>query len=277
MNEVNIYNYTDYRSYLNSHVSFMRKSHKNWSIGLWAKQLQISSTAVLSNILNGKRNPGKSIQSKLIHSLKLHGNNKLYFLDLIRLNKVADDPRLCVAMMDKLSRIHPNGKFLHLDESTFSSISKWYYYAIREMVRLPHFKEDPKWIVNNLQFKVSIKDVEKCLHDLLKLKLIYRDSAGKLKGGIETIKTTNDVSSAGLKNFHSEMIQNSLEAMHAFDVKERDITSRTINIRQENLPKLKEYIKEFRDKISELFEEESQGTHTYQLNVQAFPLSKGVK
>lgn len=49
--------------------------------------------------------------------------------------------------MDKLS---PSEMIRLLDDKTFSIIKDWYCLAIREMLRLKDFKEDPKWIAKRM-------------------------------------------------------------------------------------------------------------------------------
>ena len=268
-----IFNYTDFRTFLRVHAEEKRKTSPNWSLGVWTKQLGFTSTAVLTNILNGKRNPGKNLEQKFLHYFKFNQNEKAYFQDLVRLKKVSYDSRLSVALMEKMGKSNPNGSFELLDDRTFSVISKWFYYAIREMIQLSHFREDISWIQKNLEFKVTEKEIKKAIADLLELGLIYRDQNGRLKTTQKTIKTSNDIASEAIKRFHEQMLENSKTALRNIDVLERDITGRTFNIDEKNLPKLKQCIQEFRDKVCELFEE-SPGTRTYQLNIQLLPLTK---
>ncbi len=267
-----IYNYTDYRTFLKNHVEKKKLENPNWSIGMWAKQMEISSTAVLTNILNGKRNAGSEIQKKISKYFKFNSKSGEYFSDLIRLQKSGDDPRICIAIMEKMKRNHPAGDFKLLDDTTFSAISKWYYYAIREMVALPNFREDYEWIANKLHFKVTAREIKKAIVDLLRLDLICRDaSSGRLCSTNITVKTSEDLSSEGLKQFHEAMLEHAKTAIREIEVTKRDISGRTMNISEENLPRLKEYIREFRNRVSELFEE-NPGNRTYQLNIQLFPL-----
>ncbi|HBQ20956.1 MAG: hypothetical protein A2Z91_08885 [Deltaproteobacteria bacterium GWA2_38_16] len=271
-----IYQYTDFRTFLKSHAEKKRSENPHWSLGVWARQLGLASTAVLTNVLNAKRNPGRGIEQKFLDYFKFNSNEKDYFQDLIRLEKVRLDPRLSVALMEKMGKTNPHGSFQLLDDQTFSAISKWYYYAIREIIGLEHFKEDLDWIQKNLEFKVTKRDIKKAISDLLKLNLIYRDNRGHLKSTDKTLKTQNDIASEALKRFHEHMLENAKESLRKTDVLERDITGRTFNLKEENLPKLKQYIREFRDNVCKLFEE-TPGTRTYQLNIQLFPLSKRMK
>lgn len=272
-----IYSYTDYRTFLKSHYSEKREQNDSFSYGLWAKKLEMSSTAVLTNIINGKRNPGPQLQEKFVRYFKFNDDEQEYFSDLVKLHKVKGDPRLSLALKEKMSRKKIKGNFQFLDDTTFSAISSWHYYAIREMVALPQFQEDYDWIAKNLQFKVTPREIKKALEDLLELGLIERGENGELQSNDTLLKTSEDVASEGLRRFHEQMISNGKVSIREVPVNERDISGRTINIDEKNLPELKKLIREFRDKVSELFEESEYGTRTYQLNLQLFPLTRSKK
>jgi len=274
MNTRRIYDYTDYRTFLKDHILEKKEQQPTYSLGIWSKKLGVSSTAVLVNILNGKRNPGEMITQKFTNYFSFDMKEKQYFEDLISLSKVLSDPRMSVALMEKMGRIHPDGTFKLLDDQTFSAVSKWYYYALKEMVSLPHFKEDTDWITENLEFQVSSKEVKKAIHDLLELGILKRDEQSKLKLQIKNLRTSSDIASEAIKRFHEQALENGKISIRKHSLEERDFSSRTLTIKEENLPRLKEYIKEFRDKVSDLFDENAQSSRVYQLNVQLIPITK---
>jgi uncharacterized protein (TIGR02147 family) len=177
--------------------------------------------------------------------------------------------------MEKLSE-KSTSKFQFLDDRTFNSISKWHYYAIREMVALPSFIEDADEIVKNLRFKITANEVKKTINDLLELKLINRLDDGKLVVTTQNINTKTDVADEGLKRFHSSMIDHAKESIRSVDVLERDITGMTLNVKLEDLARAKDFIKKFRRDFLKHFEA-VQGDETYQLNVQLFPLTQTKK
>lgn len=269
-----VYDFGDYRSFLKNHVTLMKQANPHWSIGGWARKMDVSSTATITNILNGKRRPGKSLQSKFVDYFKFDTQEESYFLDLVRLDKVMDDPRLSVALMEKLKKKNPYGVFHKLDDDVFDAISKWQYYAIREMVALPDFMECPKWIRARLKYPLTHPEIKETLATLERLELIARDTDGVLRVSHKIIKTTEDVASEGIKRFHEQMIEFGKLSLRETPVELRDISARTLNIKTKDLPLLKQMIREFRDNVSELFEDAKQSDETYQLNVQLFPLTE---
>ena len=78
-----IFDYTDYRTFLKDHFQFKKLDQPQFSLGVWSKRLGVSSTAVLANILNGKRNPGEMISEKFITYFGFAPKEQQYFQDLI--------------------------------------------------------------------------------------------------------------------------------------------------------------------------------------------------
>jgi uncharacterized protein (TIGR02147 family) len=272
-----LFSYTDYRTFLNDYNAKKKEANPNWSMGNWGRKLGVSSTAVLSNVLNGKRNPGNKLTTLFTDYFKFSEREREYFIDLVRLKKAGSDASLSIALMEKMKKLNPVADFELLSDEQFNTISKWYYFGIREMINLPYFIEDFDWIAKQLGGKITATEAKRAIRDLLTISLLDRDENGKLIVKNSTFKTTTDIASEGLKRFHEGMINNALESIRKTEVSKRDISGRTINISEKNLGRLKEYIKDFRDKVEELFEESCVDSKTYQLNVQLFPLNQGIE
>ena len=271
-----IFKYTDYRSFLHAYAHDAKRKNSRWSYGQWAMQLDLRGTASLTMVLNGQRKPGPEITHKLISFFKFKGKEREYFYDLVRLEKVKDDPRLSVLLMEQMSKVHPNQEFRVLDYKTFSAISHWHYYAIREMTRLSDFKENPDWISKKLYFKITPRDVKVAVQTLLELELLKRGDNGKLEVSHGRLDTKNDVADEGIKRFHEQMISHAKEAVRLIPVGEREITASTFTLKVSNIPRAKEMIRKFKQRFCCLLEEEG-GNQTYQINIQFFPLTKGGK
>jgi len=62
------------------------------------------------------------------------------------------------------------------------------------------------------------------------------------------------------------------QSIRKIPLKQREVTSVTLNMNPEKMIQAKELIREFRIKFTELIEE-NPGTETYQFNIQFFPLT----
>lgn len=274
LENLNVKHFSDYRDFLNAHFASKKISNPKWSYGLWATRLGLKATSSLTKIINNERAPGPEITNKLASYFCFDENELNYFTDLIRLSKIKDDPRLSVLLMERMGREHPDAKLKILEDKSFQIISNWFCMAIREMVRLNDFKEDPAWIQKRLSFEVKTSDIRKALEDLLQLGLLKRGADGKLITSSGLLHTTNDISSEAIKRHHEQMIDNSKISLRRDNVEIREFSAQTLTINLSKLPEAKELIRQFKGKFTRLLEE-TQGDETYQLQIQFFPLTKG--
>jgi uncharacterized protein (TIGR02147 family) len=70
----------------------------------------------------------------------------------------------------------PDGSLKILDDRSFQVISNWYCIAIREMIKLDEFFEDPNWISKKLHFKVTPTEAARAIELLFQADLLGRDS-----------------------------------------------------------------------------------------------------
>ena len=175
--------------------------------------------------------------------------------------------------MEKMSKQCPHGTFRLLDDKTFRMVSHWYYFALREMVRLDHFLEDPKWISKKFQFKVVPREIKNALNILLGNGFLKRDKQGKLHAAEGRMSTTDDIASEAIKRYHEQMLDNSKEALRGVDVQEREFTGSSLVFKTDHLAEAKKHIREFKQGFSKLFEEDK-GDAVYQIQIQFFPLTK---
>ena len=265
--------FLDYRAFLLAHAEEQRKKNAQWSYGAWAKRLGMKQTATLTRILQGQRDPGEKIVQALVCYFKFTPVQADYFRDLVRLSKIKQDTRLTAIIMEKMGRRFGNSNVKIVDEATFTAISNWYYLAIREMIRLKNFREDPIWIAQHLYFHVSPKDVSQAIKVLLNLGLIARNECGELALAEGRLNTGDDISNEAVKRYHEEMLDNAKAALRVVEVEKREITCQTIAVSAKRVQEAKALIREFQDKFSEIIEDNTTADQLYQLQIQFFPLS----
>ncbi len=268
-----LFTYSDYRTFLKSHSEIKKQDNPNWSLGVWANTLKLKNKSTLLMVLSGKRHPGDDLKDKLCEYFNFNKKEMEYFNDLIQLQKAKDDPKLSAALIEKIGKIHPNNTFRLLDDSEFSAICNWHYYAIREMVNLEEFIEDSEWIQGQLNFQIAKPEINKTIKELLQLKLLKRNENGKLVQSRDVVTSTAGIPSEAIKRNHEQNLDNAKAAVRKFDINERYMGGLTMTIKEANFPRAKELIRNFEDKFMELMEEDS-GDTTIQLNLQMFPLTK---
>lgn len=275
MNRVSVYDYSDYRSFLNSVLQDRKSVKSDFSVGMWAKRMGLESTTSLNMILRGQRNPGRKILRRMESYFNFTPKEALYFDHLVDLAKTHSDGSEKLYLMEQLKKLHPKGEFHLLNEDEFSCMSNWYFFAIREMVKLKDFQEDISWISLKLKTKVKPKQIKEAIQTMLRVGLLDRNrKTKKLEIVHKRYTTSDDIASEALKRFHEQMLKRSIESIRNVNVEKREITGSTLSIPTENMEKAKKLIRNFQDEFCKLVEADKNSDAVYQLNVQFFPLTK---
>src|SRR3989338_2790462 len=270
----NIFEFTNYRSYLQAYYDDAKKNNPSWSYEAWSRKLGLQNNSSIIKILQGHREAGPNITYKLVDYFGFKSDERAYFEDLIRLSKAKKDPRLAVALMKKMEKQQPKSNVKFLDDKEFSAISYWWFYAIRQMTRLKDFRNDSHWIAKKLSFRVQPKEIKKAIQILLDLGLLKLDKkSNRLHISKDRINTSDDIASEALKRFHEGMLENAKSAIRSVKVKERQISGCTLAIAQEDIPEARKFIQQFEEEFIKLFDCKNADT-IYQLNTQFFPLIK---
>lgn len=272
-----IFDYTDYRNFLRDHSERLKKQNPKWSFGWWSKRLGLANTGVITNIVNGHRHPGSQILDKLVRDLKMNKPEETYFRNLVLLAKTKENPELSQLVLQKLENSHPTKHFALIEESAFQAVAKPHYYAIREIVNLKNFEKSATWIQDRLRIKVSKPEIKRAIKDLLSLGMLKESTTGKIDYHKGSMRTSTDVASEALRQFHESMISLAEKSIREIKIEERDITGCTFSISKSDLPQIKKEIANFRMRIMNQFEKLGNGDEVYQLNVQLFPLTKNIK
>ncbi|MGE3610243.1 MAG: DUF4423 domain-containing protein [Bacteriovoracaceae bacterium] len=269
---LDIKTFTDYRAFLKTYAYEAKKRNGQWTLGVWANQLQLKDTSSLTKIINGQRHPGREITKKLCTFFKFNNRDSLYFNDLVTLYKNQNNPRLCVALLEKMGKKFPNSDLAIIDTRSFEFFSLWYALPLREMVRLPWFREDYEWLASQFEFKVTSLEIKKAIELMLSLGLLKRESE-KLQIAHGRVTSTFDQKNEGLKLYHEKNLDNAKISLREHDLMMREFIACCLAFNSENMPKAKELIREFKDKFEELMEENN-GAQIYQLQIQFFALTK---
>lgn len=275
--EVNLYDFTHYRSFLQADFEARKKKNPAWSHGAWAKRLSLKSNTSILKIIHGQREAGPQIINKLIGFYEFNPNERSYFKNLVKLAKLKNDPETAVLIMEKMSNLHPKKKFRLLNDREFLAISHWWFYAIREMVLLKDFEEDPDWIAKRLRFKLTPREVKKAIEVLLEIHLLKRDPNGTLLPTEQWFESSDGVISEGLKRFHEGVLECAQSAVRKVDLGIREIGGSTFAIRKEQIPKAIQLLKKMRRDFAEAIEAgtpSGKGDEVYHIEVLFFPLTK---
>lgn len=269
----NIYSYLDYRAYLKDMYTFKKRECPGFSYRFFSRFAGLKSSNFLKLVMDGKRNLSNEGIQKFAHALKLTKPEINFFETLVLFcqAKSVDEKNRQYERIAQTKRYHEVKK---LEASQYDYFSNWYYVALRELVKIRDFREDPQWINRKLGTKISHDEIQKAIKTLLHLKLLERDSYNRLRQTEESIVTSSDIGDLAVLNFHKEMIKKAGDALEQSATTCRDISALTVSVSREQFSQIKERINDFRREIHAMTSASHDPEAVCQINFQLFNLSE---
>ncbi len=269
-----VHHYLDYRHFLRDYYQEQKKKKgASFSFRSFARLAGLSSPNFLKLVMEGKRNLGFSGITHFSKALHFNSDESNYFENLVRFNQSKNDEERN-HWYQRLSSSQKYRQVKEIENNAFVYFSHWYYPAIRELVLLPDFREDPVWISKKLYPPISKKEAETALELLLALGLLKRDSKGKLVQVDQNITTSREVESLAIRNYHRQMMEQAKLSLEKISREKRDISSLTIALSREKFLEAKRRIQEFRRELNVLLSGDKKADSVYQINFQIFNLSE---
>ena len=274
--ELVIFEYDNYRTYLKDLYDHLKKTTGHFSYRYFSSKAGFRSPNFLKLVIEGTRNLSPESIERFIHALKLKKNEAEFFRILVHLNQAQtiDEKKLYA---EQLMRFRPFRHIHPIRKDQYEYYSQWYNVPIRELIILTSFSEDARWISKALVPPISPQQARKALDLLLGLGLIRRDESGQLVHAEKFITTGDEVTSASVKNYHREMIRKGSEAIERVGAPDRDISSVTVALSEENFKRVKSLIQQFRKELLAIADQDQSPEGVYQVNFQLFPLTKVFK
>ncbi len=270
---IQVQHYRDYRTYLNDIYQALKASTNKYSYRQFSELLGFSSSNYLHLVIKGKRKLSKKRVAQVIKILELNDKDAEHFSNMIKMDHL-DFGQKKAELMRKV--INKGGKpgAKRIEKRKYKYFSHWYYPAIREMIELENFKDDPAWIAKQLTPAITKTEAVKAIKALIDLGLIKRDESGKLKVCDKQIATPPEVTGEFIKTYHQEMLKRAANSMDITPAKERDLSAVTFGIDEETSKQIKKEIQLFWQRLQEIATSSPQGSKVMQLTIQWFPLTK---
>jgi len=264
--------YLDYREYLHAFYEHKKRSTQGrFSYRIFSNKTKIQSPNYMKLIIDGDRNLTLPHARRVAKYCELDANETNYFLSLVKWNQSENEEETEHRWSDVLKQRSVATRH-ELSSTQLAIVSD--LKTISLFVLLQIEKENVSLERLAKRAGSTPEEVERGLELLEKAKLIQRSQTG-IKLLVRTLKSTDDVPSQSIRQFHRQALKAAEEALKV-DVAQREFISTTIALRKSDLPKLKEHLRAFRDEVL-AFSGKNDPEEVYQLNVQLFPLTNEVK
>lgn len=218
---------------LQSELNRRKRANPAYSVRSFARYLELSPGR-LSELLNGKREPGKRLEKRLLERLEL-----------------------------KAASPQP------MEDHAFAVIADWQHFAILSLMDTKNFSSRPDWIAKRLG--ISTFDAQAAIDRLVKVGLAHRKN-GRLFKSDAPVVTPTDRASQALRISHEQSLMQAIRALQEIPVPLRDVTSITLAMNPAKLGLAKEMIRDFRRRLANVLESED-CSEVYNLNIQLVPVT----
>ncbi len=271
--KVDIFEYADFRVYLRDVYEFKKAIDKKFSHRYFAQKAGIKSTGFYSEVMQGKRNLTSALILKFSRALELREEEKIFFENMVLFNqsKTVDEKNRYFEKMVSINRL----KMKLVGADQYELYSKWYYSAIREFLCFYRFKGDYITLGKCLNPPINPRQAKKAIKTLERLGLIKKGADG-FYSQTSHILTTGElkVKSLSISNFQRETIKLAGEALDRIPASERDISTLTLSLSPKHFEMAKNEIAALRKKLLAISERSEKELMVFQINFQAFPLSR---
>lgn len=268
-----IYDYTDYRLYLQDYYAWAKRHKPGFSHRSFLASAGMSGPTYLKRVMEGKHDLTRTSTEKFAKALELATDEAAYFQALVGFNQ-ASTPAAKDQHFRTLMGLLPARSQATLERSQYDYYQNWYNIAIREMLAFLPYRNNAAEFARRLTPPVPPGKVKKAIALLRDLGLLA-DGPDGLRASKALLKTDPSMESLFLPRFHASMAKLGLEAIDRFHKSERYFSGTTVSISPATYDVIVEKIRALRREILEHVQADPSPDRVYHLNMQFFPLSSG--
>lgn len=268
----NVFKYHDYRAFLKDVIAFLQLAQPELSMRMIAQKSEFA-VGYLPMVLSGKRNLSLASLAKLKKTLKLKTDEVSYLKHMIAFND-SDSREDKLELLKKMQKFQKYSGGNAKELEAYKYLTKWHYVALREMIALDHFKDDPAWIQEQLLFAVSTKEINEGLDFLLKHGFIAKDAGGKFQTKDKMLDCFDGIFRLSLGEFYKQIFGLAVEAIDNVPRNERLLLGHTFAVSDASFAKISRVLEEALSKAREIEMNDANKERIYQVSFNAFPLTK---
>lgn len=269
-----IFDFQSCRDFLKHALAHHPKRRRPMSIAQWSRQLQLKSPRTLGMIIQGDRYLSPTLANSIAKDLELNGDEKRMFELMTTRDRLLDKGQDTADIQLEMEQIKLSRRKRKLMDSTFQNqLERWFILAIQQLLPTDEIELTPQSISERFNRKFTPKDAENALRFLVEKGFASYDQDGRLRrADHHPTVSTADVKSEHIQRYHDKMLHLAHDALARLPVADRDFESLTLAYDRQDLPKIKHFIREFRDRFDAKFEQVG-SADVGQLSIQFFPLT----
>jgi uncharacterized protein (TIGR02147 family) len=268
---IDVFSYLSYRAFLRDAYHNLKAQQRGFSYRWFSKRAGLASPNFLKLVMDGKRNLSPRGAESFAVALGLAGREIAFFRELVDFEQALTTPDKNRAW-ERLAA-HPVHRLVCARQRDYVEyLSRWWHVAIRELIGLPGFREDPEWIGRQLRPTISSAQARAAIELLLAVGAVERDGDGRLRRAEASSAVVPEVRALAEANFHREMLQRASAALEPMAPEERELTSATVTLSSRSLQLVQARLAQLRAEVLELARRDV-ADRVVHLHMQAFAIA----
>jgi uncharacterized protein (TIGR02147 family) len=268
-----IFKYLDYRQYLKDFLAHKRETSPTFSLEQLGRRTGCLTKSHISLIVSGKRTLTTKRATALGLALGMSSKEIAYYHKLIQFNQSKDPTEKELFLSEMMSQL---GRSMgeNISMKTYQILEEWHGLAIMELARLPKFDPNPHMISARMKGLLTPQEAKRAIKLLFEVGILKVLDDGGITVSNQTIRTSDEVNSIAIRRYHKSCLDLGKKMVEIEPVSDREFGSINVLIKPDDITKLKDIIKTFREQVLALAPNEPvENAHVTQVNVQMFKVS----
>lgn len=268
---INIFEYLDYCQYLKDFYENEKKTRSWFSYRYISYKVKLDPGYIVK-VYQGKVHLGIKNIAAFADLMMLTGKEREYFAELVLFGRAKNQNEI-EQRFERLQSIK-GVKFRTVGDSKSEFFRQWYHMAVRSLISIfPFDGKDYRKLASMLTPKITAQQARESIQLLERLNMIIKGKDGLYRVTEQFISTGEKWTSAVIRNYQKKNVELSLSAIDTHNKELRDISSVTMTINMENIDILRERIRQFRQELLLISQNEHNDDAVVQLNIQLFPVA----
>lgn len=269
---VSVYGYDDYHAFLREWMEARRKARSGFSFQVLANRAGLKSRSFLRLVSLGEKDLSQASAVKLATAMEMEPREADFFVALVGYNNATDPRERSIYFARLRTSKKPTTRRI-LSSQYFEFFSNWYIAPIWELVASVSFAGDFGKLASMLSPSITAEEARHALNVLLELDLV-EPFGDKYAQKSRDLHTSERLVSRAIREYQAATIELARRALDHTPAEFRQINTLSLGLDAERWEKVKSAIREFRQRIVDIAAEVEAVDRVYQLNLQAFPLTK---
>jgi uncharacterized protein (TIGR02147 family) len=270
---LNIFEFIDYKKFLTAWREAEKENNPGLTHEYLCAKLGQKNRTYYSDIEKGRKKIGPEVLDRLIRLMGLNSDEGRYFRAIVGYGQPAtyDEKEYWFEQAIQLN----NTPKKIVDKTTYAYYREWYHTTVRAYLDTCNFKNEYKEASRKLYGRVSPKEVEEAIKNLLTLGLIAPNEHGFLKSVDKVITTGDLVKDELIRAYHVSNInvfRSIVESNTTDSYKSRHLT---ISVSEEGMERIINRINQLRAEIMSIaHKDEKNAERVYKIAIHTYPESR---